>query len=404
METREDSQPSWRSRDIDVPDDADAASQDGSGPESRPSSPVHDQPANVPVGSSAPVLRDMQVAQAFIDGLKTATLDNGFLNEKAVDRLRNPTCQRLTLDDSDEALSIKLYLALGNASQDTYNKVRDAIISTHLESKILSFDQVKRRVAELSGITPITAAMCPNSCIAYTGPFAAESVCPECHEPRYNEKGEDRQTFVTIPLGPQLQAIWSTPEGAKDLQYRHEIVDAALAELLRSNGDVPVFEDVFHGRDFIKAHHRGDIGPDDVVVMLSIDGAQLYESKKSDVWIYIWVVLDRSPDNRYKKKYVLPGGFIPGPNNPKNTDSFIFPGLHHLAGLQKEGLKAWNALDDKVITSFIFNALNTADGPGQTHLDGLVGHSGAYGCRTYCPVKGRRKKGGTYTIRRISNL
>ncbi len=130
--------------------------------------------------------------------------------------------------------------------------------------------------------------------------------------------------------------------------------------------------------------------------MLSIDGAQLYESKKSDAWIYIWVVLDRSPDSRYKKKCVLPGGFIPGPNNPKNTDSFIYPGLHHLAGLQKEGLKVWNAFTDRIITSHPFNALDTADGPGQTHLNGMVGHSGAYGCRLYCPVKGRHRPGGTY--------
>ncbi|KAF8211784.1 hypothetical protein K438DRAFT_1501968, partial [Mycena galopus ATCC 62051] len=35
----------------------------------------------------------------------------------------------------------------------------------------------------------------------------------------------------------------------------------------------------------------------------------------------------------------------------------------------------------------------TADGPGMTGLNGLVGHYGVFGCRLYCPLKGRNKEG-----------
>ncbi len=35
-------------------------------------------------------------------------------------------------------------------------------------------------------------------------------------------------------------------------------------------------------------------------------------------------------------------------------------------------------------------------GPGLTYLNGLTGYSGAFGCRLYCPVKGRRKDGGNH--------
>ena len=51
----------------------------------------------------------------------------------------------------------------------------------------------------------------------------------------------------------------------------------------------------------------------------------MYESKESDCWIYIWIVLDMSPDHHYKKKHVLPGAIIPGPKKPKIIDSFLFP-------------------------------------------------------------------------------
>ena len=126
--------------------------------------------------------------------------------------------------------------------------------------------------------------------------------------------------------------------------------------------------------------------------MMSLDGAQLYQSKQSDCWIYIWVLLDLSPDLRYKKRHVFPGGFIPGPNKPKNVESFLFPGFHHLSALMKEGLQIWDALENNIFRSNPFLHLGTADGPGMTYLNGLTGHSGAFGCRLYCPVKGRRKE------------
>ena len=38
-----------------------------------------------------------------------------------------------------------------------------------------------------------------------------------------------------------------------------------------------------------------------------------------------------------------------------------------------------------------FVLLGAADGPGLAYLNGLTGHSGAFGCRLYCPVKGHQK-------------
>lgn len=61
---------------------------------------------------------------------------------------------------------------------------------------------------------------------------------------------------------------------------------------------------------------KGKIGDNDIVLMLSVDGAQLYAHKASDCWIYIWVIMDISPDERYNKRHILPGGFIPDSNKP----------------------------------------------------------------------------------------
>jgi hypothetical protein len=133
----------------------------------------------------------------------------------------------------------------------------------------------------------------------------------------------------------------------------------------------------------IYAFQDGRIGEDDITLMFSIDGAQLYAMKNSSCWIYIWVLLNLSLAERYKKNHVFIGSFIPGPNNPKNIDSFLFLGLQHLVSLQKEGLRIWDAALQREVLSNVFLALITADGPGMMHITGMVGYHSKHSCRLY---------------------
>ena len=106
--------------------------------------------------------------------------------------------------------------------------------------------------------------------------------------------------------------------------------------------------------------------------------------------------MDFSPEEHYKKDFVIPRGFIPGPKKPNNLDSFLFPGLYHLAALQKEGLIIWNAAIDRTFKSRLFLALNTADGPAMAYLSSLVGHHRKFRCRLYCLTPGHHKTNGSH--------
>ena len=233
--------------------------------------------------------------------------------------------------------------------------------------------------------------MCINSCVAYTGPFKALEVCPVCDEPRFDAGNRPRQVFLTIPIGPQLQALRRNKDKAMALRYRTLHTEALILELADNNGLPKGYSDFFDGSQYMDAFERGLIKEDDIVLMLSLDSAQLFASKHSDCWMCIWVVFDHSPDVRYKKPYVLPVFTIPGPNPPRVMDSFLYRSLQHLAALQKDSLVIWDASKDANVPSNPFFALATADGPGLTHLNGLVGHMGKNGCRMYCSVCGRRK-------------
>ncbi|GJE92186.1 hypothetical protein PsYK624_083390 [Phanerochaete sordida] len=364
-------------------------------------------------------LADLQTSLNFIQELQEASIDNDHIDEGLRERLRNAP-QRLPDLDPETRLALALFLT--NKTETPYTSIQDAfhryLTETHLGSaadapdKPMSYHQVKRCAEELSGVSAIHEDMCVNTCLAFTGPFKDLDKCPECGEDRFELRHAStnsrtrtrvaRRSFLTMPVGPQIQALYRTEEGAQAMRYRRDATAKLLSQLNGVSDDgtpsrsLPsAFDDYIHGSEYLEAIDRGDIKDTDTVLLMSLDGAQLYQNKVSDCWIYLWVVLDHSPDVRYKKKHVLVGGVIPGPNKPKNVDSFLFPGLHHLSALMREGLSIWDASTNTTYLSNPFLAFVTADGPGMTYLNGEVGHQGACGCRLYCTQRGRLKVNGT---------
>ncbi|OSD02895.1 hypothetical protein PYCCODRAFT_1444946 [Trametes coccinea BRFM310] len=315
-------------------------------------------------------------------------------------RLRNPPRQLPNLaNESQLRLWLRTFLANGH-SEDTYRANRDAINEYAPDADVPTYERMQRLVAQITGVVPLRTDMCIRSCLAYTGPFADLDACPLCptHEARYKTQGKQqvaRRTFSTLLFGPQVQHMYLSRETAEDLGWRARVTEELL-ELLATGQHLGDLQDFCWGTDYLEAVQNGSISTDDMLLLFSIDGAQLYESKMSDCWVYIWVIFELGPDKRYKKRYVLPGAVIPGPEKPKNIESFIFPGLYHIAALQREGLKIWDAFRERLFISRPIIIFATADGPGMSCINGLVGHSGAQGCRLYCLLRGRRKPRGSH--------
>ena len=82
--------------------------------------------------------------------------------------------------------------------------------------------------------------------------------------------------------------------------YRWEKTQEILQERSASGESPGVYDDIFCGEDYLDLVDDRVIGKYDTVLMLSMDGVQLYESKKSDCWIYIWIIADLALDKCYK--------------------------------------------------------------------------------------------------------
>ncbi len=300
-------------------------------------------------------LEELCRANAFIQELQNALLDgkHSNLNQKALDHLRNPPTAMYALNEKPKLLlAFDIFLASLTASVNVYNTTRASILRCHPKDNLPLYNQMKKVLTKITGVGSLVHPMCRNSCVAFTGPFTDLNLCPKCGELKHcSISGKYYQEFHTMPIGPILQALWRDPQSACRFDYCRSKMCEIIQSLRNNAGILSAYEDFFHGSDYFEQVQNGNIIDNNIVLMFSIDGAQLYTHKISDCWIYLWVILDFSPQERYKKDFVISGGFIPRPKKPKNIDSFLFPGLYHLASLQREGLPICNSITDQTFSS-----------------------------------------------------
>jgi hypothetical protein len=97
-----------------------------------------------------------------------------------------------------------------------------------------------------------------------------------------------------------------------------------LDNLQTEDGADIIYDDILSGSEAQDIVARLSLTGCDTIISTALDGAQLYQNKKSDTWISIWIINDFSPNQRYQKRHVLPGTVIPGPNRLKIIDSYLF--------------------------------------------------------------------------------
>ncbi|KZV67516.1 hypothetical protein PENSPDRAFT_744460 [Peniophora sp. CONT] len=289
------------------------------------------------------------------------------MSETAIAKLRNPL-RAVPEFTSLERHALDLWIT--NRGRTSYNDNRQTAINAHKEDTgLLTYRKVQKKVAELTRIEPLVLDMCVDSHVAFVGMWEKEEECPICHKSRYDAHGKPVKQWSTFLPGPQIQARWLSPQGAHDMLHREREMEGLLAELLSPEG-LQRIKDLYHGTNFYERYQDGDIGKDDFVLIYSTDGAQLFEHKASNCWIYIWILVD--------KKYLLPGAIYP--------DSFNFPGFEHLSALAKEGLK-------REFVSRPYLLLVEADAVAAPEMHGWCPHGSKQACRRRCGAIGRRKPG-----------
>ena len=252
----------------------------------------------------------MATSVDFIRRVRAATLQSQFtVGELAAFQDVQERTESNPEDDPYLKCSVQNFIDRLGSSQDTYARIHLNLLELFPDTPMLSYDQVKRRVRKLSGVVTWEHHMCVRGCVGFTGSFANLETCPECGESCYNQAKleatdglvkEPRKVFTTFPVGPQLQARWRDPKSAEKMLYRWQRTQELQQECEESGGVPRDYDNVLSGEAYLSAVDDGTGGEHDTVLMFSLDGTQLYRHKQSDCIIYIWIILDLAPDERYK--------------------------------------------------------------------------------------------------------
>jgi hypothetical protein len=169
--------------------------------------------------------------------------------------------------------------------------------------------------------------------------------------------------YTTIPIDRQIQALWSHADGAKALKHRDRKTWEILSTL-KPDGTPLIYDDIYSRSDYLEAVAGDKIASRDILLDISIDGAQLYQDKQSDAWFIIGRNCNLPPTMCYKRDYVILIRIIPGPKNPWDLDSFLLPIFQHIKDWQTHGLKIWDADSMSRHTSQIILGYGLACEPG----------------------------------------
>jgi hypothetical protein len=280
----------------------------------------------------------------------------------------------------------------------------------------------------VTGIQHIRIDCCVNSCMAFTESNTAES-CLYCGQPRFKQspkpmerpsrgttsrskgkrsnrttshlRGEPRATFDYIPVTHRLRLQYASADRAKAMtsyshQYQQREPDDASAERMMT--------DVWDG-DLIKQLQQRHIldRETDLCFTFSTDGVKVFKTRSAfHIWPLFLINNNLPIDQRYKKENVLLLGVIPGPNQPKDLDSFLRPMIDEFKVLATGIPQVYNGYTKQYFTLRAFIPFVCADSKGRETLMGVTGlnsyrycfycnawgvHSGGRGGHIYCPFK-----------------
>ncbi|KAE8230382.1 hypothetical protein CF326_g4616, partial [Tilletia indica] len=187
---------------------------------------------------------------------------------------------------------------------------------------------------QATGLYERTWDMCPESCMAFVGPNAHLRRCNSirkgvrCRRERYDAKGKPLRQYTTLPVVPRVRASFAAGKGSTHLHQTAELADHQW------DTDAQRFKDWGWGAVHRNFREKGMFMDDrSDAFLLSVDGAQMVDNKRksSNGWIVLLSSFNTPQLARFKRDEAFIATVIPGPNNPVNIDSFLWPVFEEFA-------------------------------------------------------------------------
>jgi len=220
-----------------------------------------------------------------------------------------------------EGLRLLHLKSLYNFTETAYDNIMKIFTTNNT-----SLYKVKKYLKNVIGLIPVFYDMCENSCICYTGSYELCQNCPICDSPRLDAKGKAKKVMPYLPIKNRLKIQFNNVDRAKELLYRHKYI---------ANKDDCDLDDIFDGNIYKELSEENlFINKRDVAFIASCDGYQIFKQKTDDCWLFLMINNNLNPSLRVKKENLLVPFLIPGPNQPKDFNSFLRPFINEMKELE----------------------------------------------------------------------
>ncbi|QRV73327.1 Transposase family tnp2 [Ceratobasidium sp. AG-Ba] len=294
--------------------------------------------------------------------------------QEELDEFLNETIAEEELD-SIKMMAIRQF---GHISVRNYERIR---YSFRDKVFLMTLQRLGTRIARLSGIKPEIYHCCVKVCHAFTGGFADEERCSTCREPRYDKLGRPRQVFQYIPTIGRFLAMFNNPEFVKKLEYRYNYVqhEGRINDFFDSQLYKKLCQQniVVEGEDLGVKYFSGKY---DIATTLLADGVQIFKQETATCWPIMLQILNLPPRERSQIRNVIPLCVIPGPNQPKNFNSFLEPFVLECLTFAR-GVTAFNSRTGHDFTLRHHPVLVGGDMQAIKHLEEMKGVGAKVPCR-----------------------
>jgi hypothetical protein len=247
-----------------------------------------------------------------------------------------------------------------------------------------------RQLADLAGFDAIKFNCCFNSCICYaTDAYRDLDTCLYCKEPRYDKRGKPRKQFSAIPLIPILLAFVESQLLGAEMGYRARYKEERQKHRKKDVFDGRHYRHLWHTRVVINDHtlpHQFFSDPRDIALGLATDGFAPYKKTPIMAWPLILVNYNLPPTLCFCRENIICVGCIPGPNKPKDMDSFLWFFISELLRLAA-GVKAFDGKNQFILHAYLI--LCTGDMPAVAMIMRMLGHNAISSC-WMCTILGVR--------------
>ena len=255
--------------------------------------------------------------------------------------------------------------------REEYIKLR-TLMQTTLGIVLPSARRQATYLQKVTEIKPQFIDCCQTGCMAYTGQYASLRSCAFCGSSRYREKDtvSPIQQYLYIPLTKRLEIQYSDRERSKALkEYRSALLRTYKEGQYRDVWDGDLFQDYHTKLGLFK--RSTDVG-----LQLSLDGVQAVRTKNFLMTPVILLNLNLPPSERARIQNILISMLIPGPQEPKNLDSFLYPLVQemHVLGKGVPGIIDGQYLSGTADYKFTLRAwitTVTGDGPATAKAMGF---------------------------------